>query len=492
MREAAVVVIGGGPAGLAAAAEAVRTSQDVVLIDAGPRLGGQYWRHGAKDDLPGAPSPRWHHGWSTYRALHDQVHAAIRAGRLRLLASTHVVALDVREDGRLAVQISPTPEAAPALQHLDTVLAESVVLCPGAYDRQLPVPGWTLPGVMAAGGVQAFIKVQEQAPGRRVLLAGTGPFLLAAASSVLQAGGDVAAVCESGDLTGWIPRGASAALVPSKGVEGAQYTALLARHRVPYLPRRAVSRILGDRRVDAAEISRTDAQGTALPGTAQTLEDIDVVGLGWGFVPQAELLLHTGAETRLDVDGSLVGVVDADQASTVPGLFLAGEITGVTGATGAVAEGRIAGRAAAGRVTGRSARSSRRDQRARARHRLFAGAMHHAHPAPTGWVDAVDEATVVCRCEEVTRGEITTARNELAAEDPRSLKGVTRAGMGICQGRICAFAMSCLGSEQADRHQAALSTAKRPLALPLTLGALSEDSDASDASDASEPPEPPD
>src|SRR5699024_1025621 len=108
--------------------------------------------------------------------------------------------------------------------------------------------------------------------------------------------------------------------------------------------------------------------------------------------------------------------------------------------------------------------------------RLFADAMHHAHPAPTGWVETVGEDTVVCRCEEVTRGEITTARADLAAEDPRSLKGITRAGMGICQGRICSFAMSCLGSDRDDRHQAALSTAKRPLVLPLTLGAIGADS----------------
>lgn len=470
---ASVVVVGGGPAGLAAAVEAARTCQDVVLIDAGPRLGGQFWRHGAKDELPGAPAPRWHHGWSTFSALHRDVRAARAAGRLRLVTSTQVHALDTCPDGGLTVHLAPTPEALAAPPaRLD---AETVVLCPGAYDRQLPVPGWTLPGVMAAGGVQAFVKVQERSPGRRVLLAGTGPFLLAAAASVLEAGGEVVAICESGDLTGWIPRGITGALVPGKGVEGAQYAALLARHRVPYLRRHVVSRILGGTRVESVAISRADRRGASLPGTARVLEDIDVVGLGWGFVPQAELLLQTGAATRLDVDGSLVGVVDVDQASTVPGLFLAGEITGVTGASGAVAEGRLAGVAAAGRVLGRSPGASRRDLGARVRHRLFAGAMHHAHPAPEGWVETADAETVVCRCEEVTLGAITAAREELGAQDPRSLKGVTRAGMGMCQGRICGAAMLCLGSDGTTRLEAARAVAKRPLALPLTVGALAED-----------------
>lgn len=471
---AAVVVIGGGPAGLAAAAEASRHSERVVLIDAGPRLGGQFWRHGAKDELPGAPAPRWHHGWTTYRTLHDAVHRAQDAGRLHLLTSTHVHSLEARPDGRLTVHFAPTPEATEPRQLRGALDAETVVLCPGAHDRELPVPGWTLPGVMAAGGVQAFVKVQEQAPGQRVLLAGTGPFLLAAAASVLEAGADVVAICESADLTGWVPGGLSGALVPGKGVEGAQYAALLARHRVPYLRRHMVTRILGDERVRAVEISRAEARGTPVPGTARVLKDIDVVGLGWGFVPQAELLLQTGARTRLDVDGSLVGVVDDEQASTVPGLFLAGEITCVTGASGAVAEGRIAGRAAAGRVAGRSAGPGRRDKGARARHRLFARAMHRAHPAPEGWAEAADPATVVCRCEEVTLGEIIAARDDLRAEDPRTLKGVTRAGMGMCQGRMCGAAMLCLTSDRSTDHEAARAAGKRPLSLPLAVGELAE------------------
>lgn len=481
MREAdaQVVVIGGGPAGLAAAVEAARRADSVVLVDAGPRLGGQFWRHSAKDELPGAPAPRWHHGWSTFQELHDGVREAATAGVLRILPSTHVAAVDTLEEGGFALRLAPTPEADPSAPAPRTLRAQTVVLCPGAYDRQLPVPGWTLPGVMAAGGVQAFVKVQERSPGDRVLLAGTGPFLLAAAASVLQAGAQVVAVVESGDLTGWVPRGVTGALVPGKGVEGAHYAALLAKHRVPYLRKQVVSRILGEDRVSAVEISQADRRGARLPGTARRLEDVDVVGLGWGFVPQAELLVQTGAATRLDVDGSLVGLVDGEQASTVPGLFLAGEITGVTGAVGAVAEGRLAGRAAAARCTGRPADASRQDRLARARHRLFAQAMHHAHPAPEGWVEGADDSTVVCRCEEVTLGEITAARDSLQAEDPRSLKGVTRAGMGMCQGRICGAAMVCLGSEGGGRLEAARAVAKRPLALPLTVGQLSEDEESS-------------
>ena len=211
-----------------------------------------------------------------------------------------------------------------------------------------------------------------------------------------------------------------------------------------------------------------------LPGTARTLEDIDVVGLGWGFVPQAELLLQTGAATRLDVDGSLVGVVDTDQAASVPGLFLAGEITGVTGAGGAVAEGASrAPRRGAARRLARAVpprpRRSRPPPALRPRHA----------PRPSGAGGLGRRGRGGHRGAAARRSPSTRSapREELHARDPRSLKGVTRAGMGMCQGRICGAAMLCLGSDESTRHDAARAAARRPLALPLTVGALAETPD---------------
>lgn len=493
-----VVVIGGGPAGMAAAAAAVREGAQVTLVDAAPLLGGQYWRHGAKDEAPGAPAPRWHHGWSTFQGLRSSLEQARGAGRLTVLSSTQAWALRPQADGEFVVRTSRLPEAEPGspAPGTDELRARSVVLAPGAYDRQLPVDGWTLPGVMAAGGLQAFIKVQEASPGQRVLLAGTGPFLLAAAASVLQAGAQVVAVCESADLTGWVPRGASAALVPSKGVEGAQYAALLARHRVPYLTRTVITRIEGEDRVRAVQVGRADRRGRALPGAPRRFEDVDVVGLGWGFVPQAELLLQTGAATRMDVDGSLVGTVDHDQATNLPGLYLAGEITGVTGATGAVAEGEIAGAAAAHHAAGAADgagpfRAPRAAVLARARHRTFAQAMHYAHPVPQHWQDRAADDTLLCRCEEVTMGEAIAARDDLDLHDARSLKGSTRVAMGLCQGRICGFAASCLAGSGTEPRavpalEDAIALARRPLGLPLTLGALAAEA-PSEVTVATEP-----
>ncbi|MBE1539895.1 FAD/NAD(P)-dependent oxidoreductase [Micrococcus yunnanensis] len=484
-----VAVVGAGPAGLAAAGAAAAAGASVLLLDASAREGGQYWRHRPEDVAAEAARPAWHHGWSTFLSLRERVDTARRHGRLTHLQSTQVISIDVHEDaGDFTLHTAATPESqGPA--GLRAVHAHTVVLATGAYDRHLPVPGWTLPGVMAAGGIQAFIKTQGVAPGRRVLLAGTGPFLLAAAASVLRSGAEVAAVCESTDLTGWAPGGATAALVPSKGAEGAEYAALLARHRVPYRLRRVVTRILGAGRVEAVATAAVDRSGTLIPETEEVYEDVDVVGLGWGFAPQTELLLQTAARTRLDADGSLVGVVDARQESSVPGLFLAGELTGVTGAVGAVAEGRIAGAAAAGRAstgpaTARARTAAWADRAARTRHRLFARAMHTAHPVPEGWQSWMSEDTTVCRCEEVPYGEVLDARDGLHLPDPRSLKGQTRAGMGMCQGRMCGFAMTCLtaGTDPAGplRAEHARQVGVRPLSSPVALGAFLTSDDEPD------------
>ncbi|WP_028464213.1 FAD-dependent oxidoreductase [Nesterenkonia alba] len=484
-RRCDVVVVGAGPAGLAAAVQASRAGAQVLLIDQSIRPGGQFWRHAAEEH--DADPGRWHHGWSTYTALASELQAAVDAGDVEYLCGHHVVTAQqispAQQIGsaQLQLTIQPVPELAAGARGLMTVRAPAVVLCPGAYDRQLPVPGWTLPGVMAAGGIQAFIKTQGVAPGRRAVLAGTGPFLLSAAASVLQAGGEVAAVCEAANLTGWVPRGAAAALVPSKGAEGAEYIRLLAKHRVPYLRRTAVTAIHGEHRAEAVTLSRLDSNGAVIEGKQRYLDDVDLVGLGWGFVPQSELVVQCGARTRVDVDGSLIGVVDVHQRSSVEGLYLAGEITGVAGATAAVVEGRIAGRAAAreaGYTTGgaRQLAAAQRDKVLRVNHRAFAQAMHRAHPLPEGWESWMQQDTVVCRCEEVPYQRLKEAAQTLSAQEPRGLKGTTRTGMGWCQGRMCGTAASCVarrsGAEGAE--ESAVAVAKRPLAAPVRLADLAE------------------
>ena len=246
----------------------------------------------------------------------------------------------------------------------------------------------------------------------------------------------------------------------------------MARRRIPYRVRTIVTQVLGRDYASGVRTAKVDADGRVRSGTERVYEDVDVVGFGWGFTPQMELPLSLGVETRLDADGSLVGLVSERQESSVPGLFLAGEVTGVGGASLAVLEGLAAGIAAAGA----SATGEQGAPRAMARHRRFAEAMHRAHPVPAAWQDWLAPDTTVCRCEEVTAGEITEAREKLSARDARTVKSFTRAGMGWCQGRVCGFAAACLGAGPgaAPTVESLSAAAKRPLAAPVGIGELAD------------------
>ncbi|QCU79632.1 FAD-dependent oxidoreductase (plasmid) [Citricoccus sp. SGAir0253] len=459
-----VAVIGAGPAGLAASTAAAEAGASVVCLDANDQPGGQFWRHAAEDVHP-EQDGTGHHGWATYQDLRRRFDAGITAGRIGFRPGQQVWMVQRVEDGFI---LRTTPSHDTDARDGLTVRARRLVIAAGGYDRQLPVPGWDLPGVMAAGGIQGFIKTNHQAPGKNVVIAGTGPFLLPVAANVVQAGGRVLAVCESTNLTGWAAGLGAAARVPAKGLEGAEYAALFLRNRIPYRLRTGVIAVLGDQHVEAVQLARLDAQGRPVPGTEQTLEGVDTVGFGWGFTPQVELPVSLGAQTRIDTDGSLVCVVDDRQQSTVPGLYLAGEVTGVGGAVLAVAEGEIAGRAASGAESDGGARL----RRTVTAHRAFAQAMHTAHPVPQHWQDWLEEDTIVCRCEEVTAGDITAARDELGAEDARTVKSMTRAGMGWCQGRVCGFAASCIASGAQATQDSLRSVAKRPVAHPVALSDL--------------------
>lgn len=481
-----VAVVGAGPAGMAAAAEAAAAGLTVALVDAGERPGGQYWRHGPHDEGP----VRGQHGRRTF--------AALRAGLVRTGTRTlfgHQVWLIDRDTDRFTLHLRPAHDGrGPGTR---TLSARSLILCPGAYDRQLPVPGWDLPGVMAAGGVQALLKGSGTLAGRRAVVAGTGPFLLPVATGLAAAGAEIVMVCEANPLRGWLRDPAGALREPAKAVEGAQYAALLARHGIPYRTRTVVTEIRGEDRVRSVRIAPLDRDGRPRSGVRIEL-DADLVALGWGFTPSLELPLMVGARTRLDTDGSLVAVVDARQRAEVPGgpaVHLAGEATGVGGAVLAVREGRLSGLAAAADL-GRTIDEGRirRLQRAVRRGRRFAAALHTATPVPPGWTDWLDGSTVICRCEEVTYGDLCHAARELGARDPRTLKMLARPGMGMCQGRVCGFATAQVaaaltgGSRGAPGTPGTPSTpsaddllplARRPLATPVTLGeiaALDEES----------------
>jgi thioredoxin reductase len=453
-----VLVVGAGPAGLAAAAAAVGAGARVAVVDAGERPGGQYWRQ---------PSDAVRAGLG--RLADDLQHDA--ATYARLTAGTaaaewyagHAVWAVTRSADWFDVHVV---RRATGVDTRSTLAARRLVLAPGAYDRQLPFPGWDLPGVMTAGGVQALLKGHGVAAGTRVLVAGTGPFLLPVAAGLAAVGSRVA-VHEAASGTGWARHPLAVARNPAKVAEGLDLARTLARHRIPVRRRSVVLAAHGPDAVSSVTVGRLGRDGRVLAGSERRVL-VDLLAVGWGFTPQLELPLALGCATRVDVDGSQVCTVDDDQRSSVDGVWLAGEVCGVGGAALAVLEGEIAGSAAAGVTV--PAGSRRRRTAARA----FAAALHHAHPVPAGWVDRVTDDTLVCRCEEVTAGRLHAAVDGLGADSARAAKLLTRTGMGWCQGRVCGYATSCLVAARTGGSPSP-PLPDRPVAAPLTLGALADD-----------------
>lgn len=492
-----LAVVGAGPAGLAAAVAAAEHGLRVALIDAGHQTGGQFWRHPNEattghDADGGGSSPRpgeeghGQHLWSRFTDLRERLGVVReRSERLSHHCGRNVWLIEpVRSGYRLHLTPKdsdlgePYPGPAPS-----RVIARSVVLCPGGYDRQLPIPGWDLPGVMAAGGVQALMKASRTVAGTRVVVAGTGPFLLPVAAGLAEAGATVVAVCEAGSPIGWARTPWGAAAWPAKALEAAEYAARFIRHRIPLRTRTVVTEILGDRQVEKVRLGRLDRSGRLVGDRAGEEVEVDLVATGWGFTPSMELMVSLGCATRVDTDQSLVTVVDAHQRTDVAGVYAAGEATGVGGAALALAEGELAGLTAA-RDAGRPVEpaAARRLRRRIGRGRAFARAMHRAHPIPTGWRDWLSAETVLCRCEEVTVGEVAAVCEELGATDARTVKMLARPGMGWCQGRVCGFATACLLSPGGRAPAAAdlVSASKRTLAAPIALADLAALDDLDD------------
>jgi NADPH-dependent 2,4-dienoyl-CoA reductase/sulfur reductase-like enzyme len=462
-----LAVIGAGPAGIAATVMAAGGGLRVALVDAAPRLGGQFHRH-----FDTAPA-----------ALRD-IAALVRSGVVDHLAEHRVWAVERTAEG-FAVH-GLVGERSPSNV---TVRARFLVIATGAYDRQLPFPGWDLPGVLTAGGAQALLKGNRVLAGQRVVVAGSGPFLLPVAAGLAAAGAHLAGVYEASRPTGFVRHPAAVLGSPGKLVEAAGYATGLLRHGVVCRTGRAVIAAHGDGRLEAVAVAVLDRSGRVTPGSARRV-DCDALAIGYGFTPQVELLLQLGCTTRTDADGSLVTEVDDAQRTSQPGVYAAGEVTGVGGAELARVEGELAGLAVladAGRHRPTPASLGRRRvdllkrrgylRRRRAALRRFAAALHAVYRPPAGWPDWLDGDTVVCRCEEVPATRLQYAVEQLGATDARSVKLLTRAGMGRCQGRVCGYAAACLAAHAAGRDVTAsdlAGLAGRPLAQPVPLGLLAE------------------
>lgn len=411
-----VAVIGAGPAGIAAAAVAAENGQHVCLIDDNPDAGGQIWR-GHRDHA------------SRSRVWLDRLHAsgcAISAG-MRVVAEVApgVLRLEGHDSARDL-----------AFTHL--------ILAAGARERFLPFPGWTLPGVLGAGAAQAFLKSGFNPAGRRAVVAGSGPLLLAVAAGLARKGARVLAICEQAQATRLARFGFSLLSHPGKLVEGAAYR--LQSGLAPYRAGCWITKAEGNQHLESV---------TIFNGRTHTTIPCDLLACGYHLVPNLELPQLLGCR----IANGAVQVNELQQSSR-SNIYCAGELTGIGGLDKALLEGQIAAWAIVGQLNRAQSLRARLQEQLR-----FMRRMQAAFALRPELRSLPCEDTIVCRCEDVPCAVLQSHASW------RSAKLQTRAGMGACQGRVCGAAAEFLfGWEKSD---------SRPPILPATVGSLAARPDAS-------------
>lgn len=384
-----VLVVGAGPAGIAAACCASECGAHVGLLDNNPGIGGQIWRgEGQHPTNAGARE------WLT----------RIAADRIELLASTEVIGHPA--PSRLIAQST-------AAHNDDTVRKLSyrrLILCTGARELFLPFPGWTLPNVMGAGALQALVKSGLPVAGKKIVVAGSGPLLLAVAAYLREHGGDVRLIAEQA------PRHRLARFAVSLALDKAKLAQAFAiRHQLSGIPYKTSCwpvRAVGDEKLEAVSLHS---------GASTWQQPCDYLACGFHLVPNTELAALLGCELRR-------GFVRVDQFQRTPvaGVLAAGELTGIGGAEASLVEGQIAGYSAAGRTDRAAALLPQKRRVDR-----FAALLRRTFALREDLRSLCDPETLICRCEDVEFGRIRDHSSW------RASKLHTRCGMGPCQGRIC-------------------------------------------------------
>jgi len=417
-----IVVVGAGPAGLAAANAAAGGGGSVAIVDDNPVAGGQIWRGGPQQQSDTRAGAMW---------------AALQAApSVSFLPHTRV--LYAPAPGQLQVQ---TAAAAGSAGSATTLHFNHLIIATGARERLLPFPGWTLPGVTGAGGLQALVKGGYPVAGKRVVVAGTGPLLLAVAATLRERGAHVVAIVEQAPLPALARFAGGLAATPAKAAQALRLFAQL--RGIAYLRHSHVVSARGN----AAGVLEAVRVQRGKSGTEQVL-DCDYLACGYGLLPNLELAQALGCATTVH-DGQTVVQTGSWQQTDVPGVYCAGEGTGIGGVDLALVEGRIAGLAASGQT--------QRMQTAldeRARWKKFAARLARGFALRPELATLAADDTIVCRCEDVPHGELR------AHTSWRSAKLQTRCGMGPCQGRICGGATEVLYGWRPDAVRMPIAPAR--------------------------------
>ena len=420
-RDADLVIVGAGPAGLSAALAAAEAGVSVIVLDEYPQPGGQFYKQ-----LSGGFKVK-----ERARVPYDYTKGDA------LLARVRAAPIEMLNDALLWASFEPGAFSVRHRGAMGTIRFRAAVVASGAYERAAAFPGWDLPGVMTPGGAQTLGKTQHVLPGERIVLAGSGPFLLPVATTLIEAGANIVGIYEATRPAEWTRHAPRVFGHWARMGEAVRYWRTIRRAHVPVRFGHVVARAEGLDALERVVLMRCDSEGRVIPGT-ECVEAADTLCASYGFVPAVQVTRALGCEHRYDAaKGGWVPLHDDSMQTTVPGVYVAGEVAGIGGAHAAKAEGRLAGLHAARRLGKQVAASAISEAyRDRAQHRRFAKLLSDIFAIKPCVRDLISDDTVVCRCEEVHAREIRAAALAWGA-NVNFVKGITRCGMGYCQGRVC-------------------------------------------------------
>ncbi|APC14445.1 FAD/NAD(P)-binding oxidoreductase [Pseudomonas frederiksbergensis] len=419
------VIVGGGPAGMAAAIELAEHGVHCTLLEEASRLGGVVYRGPLRDGVHlDYLGPR-------YAEVLARLHGDFqdRCALIDVCLNTRVVGA---EGTRALVMLD-------AGERVQEITYPQLLLAAGCHERSVPFPGWTLPGVILLGGLQLQIKSGVVKPQSPVVIAGTGPLLPLVACQLHASGVKVAGVFEASAF-GKIAKESLALLnKPQLFLDGLSMLAYLKLHRIPMRYGWGVVEAQGEgelRNVTVAPYSSSwqPDLSRAEQVAAQTL------AVGYGFIPRTQLSQQMGLEHGFSDDGYLRATANIWQQSSEPHVHLAGDMGGIRGGEAAMFSGRIA---ALSILVQRDVLSTEQALPLRERYLAklksivrFRAAVDRYTERGAGQTALPAADTVICRCENATRADIDRALSQ-GVQDMASLKMRTRVSMGDCQGRMC-------------------------------------------------------
>jgi len=442
-----LVVIGGGPAGLAAASLAARAGVSTVLFDENPGIGGQIYR--AITTTPVADrAVLGEDYWAGAELAADA-----KASGASIVNGATVWSLDPQR--MVSVSIAGK---------VRMIEAKRVIIATGSQERPFPIPGWTLPGVMTAGGAQTALKAQGLVPSGRTVMAGNGPLLWLLAAQTLRAGGRVDAILDTTPWRNWLQ-----ALVHLPDFALSPYFTkglALLREVKAKVPVHRVDRI------EAVGKEKLSEVVFASGGREQRLP-ADLLLLHQGVVPNVNLANAAGvAHLWNDRQLCFVPVLDADFGSSVPGIAVAGDGAGIAGGTAAVERGRIAAIAAVRALRPEAPLPDTQAIRQKLQREEMGRAFLDWLNRPAESFRQPEGETLACRCEEVTAKQVRDMAR-IGCEGPNQMKAFLRCGMGPCQGRLCGLTVTELIAAERKMTPAEVGYYRlRPPVKPITLAEL--------------------